>query len=79
MSIFLSLMLLQAAAAPATPSQPPAQQADNKKICRNISVTSSRLRVQRVCLSKEQWRRREQNQHATRYVDDRPSRQPDEQ
>ena len=71
MSIFLSLLFLQAATAPATTAQPPAEQTVEKKICRNISVTSSRLRVQRVCLSKEQWRRQAQSQQATRYVEDR--------
>lgn len=40
----------QAAAQPATPDVPPL-------ICRKVGASESRMRSQKVCLTKEQWRK----------------------
>lgn len=65
------------ATTPAATAQPPAEQPADKKICRNINTTSSRLRTQRICLTKNGWARYNRSQSATRYV--APSKQPEKQ
>ena len=58
MSILISALLLQAAAAPPVPPK-------EKLICRTIKATGSRLEQQRVCGTKAQWEvaDRETQQH----------------
>ena len=40
-------------AAPAAEAKP----AEEKRICRRIEATESRMKTQRVCLTREEWRR----------------------
>ena len=47
------------AGTPAHATKPAAD--EPKKICRNIETTSSRLKSQRVCLTREQWRNAKYN------------------
>ena len=64
MSIFLSSILLAAAAAgPQGASEP----ATNPKICRDMITSSSRLRTIRVCKTRVAWQRWEKCHSATRY------------
>lgn len=63
MSILLSALLLQAAAA--TPAaSPPAQPT---RICREMLISSSRLGAVKVCKTRAAWQRWERCQSATRY------------
>lgn len=58
MSVFVSLLLLQAAAA--APVQQPAAVKladDQKTVCKTLIGTGSRLNSQRVCMTKLEWRK----------------------
>lgn len=77
MSIMFSLMLLQAAAAaPATTetATPPAD--DAKIVCKTITTTGSRLGGKRMCASKKEWRRmNDEAEKAAREIQDTHSKQ----
>ena len=61
MTLFLSALLFQAAAAAATDAPPPG------KVCREMLMSSSRLGVMKVCKTRAQWARWERCHSATRY------------
>ena len=64
MSMLIVLSMFQAAATPAT--TPPAAPPEDAKItCRSITVTGSRLDTKRVCMSKKEWRRMQDESRAT--------------
>ncbi|MFL6862488.1 MAG: hypothetical protein ACJ8DZ_05760 [Allosphingosinicella sp.] len=79
MSILLSLLLVQASAAPANTNSPaaiataePAQPAAapvklETKSCRDMLMSSSRLGAIKVCKTRAQWQRWERCHSATRY------------
>lgn len=75
MSIFLSVLLLQASSTPADPVRPAATMASlpastaNKeaKFCREMLFSSSRLGAIKVCKTRAQWQRWERCHSATRY------------
>ena len=83
MSILISLVLLQTAAA-ATPQTGPqiatGQPDDAKIVCKTITATGSRLGGKRTCLSKKEWRRLQQDSEDTaREYQDHQSKQPGNQ
>lgn len=45
------------AAAPAQPAEKAEAQPEERKICRRIETTGARTGGQRVCLTREEWRR----------------------
>jgi hypothetical protein len=58
MSVFVSLMLLQAAAAAPVPQQATAKLPDDQKVlCKTLVGTGSRLNSQRVCMTKLEWKK----------------------
>jgi hypothetical protein len=68
MSILLMALLLQTAAAtPPDTNKTEAAPAKGAKICRDMMVSSSRLRTLRVCKTREAWQRWERCHSATRY------------
>ncbi len=77
MSILMSLMLLQsAAAAPATTQVADAPPDDAKIVCKTINTTGSRLGGKRICASKKEWRRmNEEAEKAAREIQDTHSKQ----
>lgn len=78
MSLLVSFLLLQAAAAAPTTAQPSEAPPDDLKIvCKILTATGSRLGGKRVCLSKKEWRRmHEEGQKSTRYYQDNASKMP---
>jgi hypothetical protein len=44
------------AAAPAEAARPQAEKPEDRKVCRTIDASESRLAARRVCLTKEQWK-----------------------
>jgi hypothetical protein len=81
MSIMMSLILLQAAAAgPSTTEVATASPDDAKIVCKTITATGSRLGGKRICASKREWRRlNEESEKAAREVQDTHSKQPGNQ
>jgi hypothetical protein len=78
MSIIISLVLLQAAAAtPPTTTQVATTSPDDAKIvCKTIATTGSRLGGKRICASKQEWRRlNQEGEAATRDIQDTFSKQ----
>jgi hypothetical protein len=74
MSVFVSLMLLQSAAAPQA-QQSAALPNDQKVVCKMLVGTGSRLNGQRVCMTKLEWRRLNQGgEEVTREMQDQSSR-----
>ena len=65
MSILISILLLQSAAAEPGTSQP--APAKESKICRDMMTSSSRLGAIKVCKTRAAWRRWERCHGATRY------------
>ena len=77
MSLLMSLFLLQAATTPAsaTPSVA-APSEDSKIICKTINTTGSRVGGKRICASKLEWRRmNEEAEKAAREIQDTHSKQ----
>lgn len=69
MSILMSLFLVQAAAT--TPATEPATTTppdDAKIVCKTVTPTGSRLGGKRVCASKKEWRR--MNEEAAKAAND---------
>ena len=77
MSIMISLMLMQAAAAAPAASETTAPPADDAKIvCKTLKETGSRLAGKRVCATKQEWRRlNEESEKAAREIQDTHSKQ----
>ena len=77
MSLVLSLFLLQAASAPTSATPAAAAPADDAKIvCKTINTTGSRLGGKRICASKKEWRRmNEEAEKAAREIQDTHSKQ----
>lgn len=77
MSIMISLMLLQSAATtPATTPSADAPPDDAKIVCKTINATGSRLGGKRICASKREWRRmNEEAEKAAREIQDTHSKQ----
>ena len=73
MSILISMVLLQASAAPADAARPAAAPASlpstarQSKICREMLLSSSRLGAVKVCKTRAAWQRWERCNSATRY------------
>lgn len=51
---------VDAAAAQAAPQSPKAEDQTERKICRRIDASESRVAAKRVCLTEEQWKQRDQ-------------------
>lgn len=81
MSLFLSLFLLQAASTPTSATPAAATPADDAKIvCKTINTTGSRLGGKRICASKKEWRRmNEEAEKAAREIQDTHSKQGENQ
>jgi hypothetical protein len=82
MSILMSLFLLQAAtaAAPATTEVAVTSPDDARIVCKTLRETGSRLAGKRVCASKREWRRlNEEAEKAAREVQDTHSQRPGNQ
>lgn len=78
MSFVMSLFLLQAAAAtPAATTEVAAASPDDAKIvCKTLKETGSRLGGKRMCASKKEWRRmNEEAEKAAREIQDTHSKQ----
>lgn len=78
MSILMSLYLLQAAtaASPATTEVAAANPDDAKIVCKTLKETGSRLGGKRICASKQEWRRmNEEAEKAAREIQDTHSKQ----
>lgn len=67
MSILLSALLLQAATATPAEARKTTSQPAQSKICRDMLVSSSRLRPVRVCKTRAAWQRWQRCHSATRY------------
>jgi hypothetical protein len=58
MSVFVSLLLLQAATSAPTTATPASTPPDDLKIvCKLITPTGTRVGAERICLPKREWRR----------------------
>jgi hypothetical protein len=81
MSIFITLALLQATTAVAPATQVAVTPPDDAKIvCKTINTTGSRLGGKRMCASKKEWRRmNEEAEKAAREIQDTHSKQPGNQ
>lgn len=77
MSMILSMFLLQAAAAASPDVATATVDADeNKTVCKTIAPTGSRLGGKRVCMSKKEWKRlNEENEKGVRDIQDSFSKQ----
>lgn len=78
MSLLVSFLLIQAAAnAPAGDAQASTPEDDAKRVCKTVTVTGSRLGGKRVCMTKKEWRRmNEESERAAREIQDTYSKQP---
>jgi hypothetical protein len=81
MSILFSLFLIQAtAAAPQAASQPNNPSDDAKIVCKTVNTTGSRLGGKRMCNTKKEWRRlNEEAEKTAREIQDGHSKQPGNQ
>ena len=81
MSILMSVILLQAATAAPTTTQIATAPADDAKIvCKTINEAGSRLGGKRVCATKKDWRRMQEESAANaREYQDHQSKQPGNQ
>jgi hypothetical protein len=77
MSIMISLLLLQSAAGvPATAQVEESPSDDAKIVCKTVNTTGSRLGGKRVCASKKEWRRlNDEAEKTAREVQDTFSKQ----
>jgi hypothetical protein len=81
MALLMSLILLQAAGATASAVPAAATPPEDAKIvCKTINTTGSRLGGKRICASKKEWRRmNEEAEKAAREIQDTYSKQGDNQ